>query len=454
MTKPLRFLKPQRFSAIFLIILSCFSFTTSYAQSIDLSDIYTLEEYEAFKNRKDVVEALGYFSYLENVTWNGIALEHAVIKDSEIFMKLPYAAKNNTINCINLLKSTYGNQLKIRNSWVSSYFSFENKNYKLKLSVNSTEENIDEKSGGELTISFKKQYAIPLAQISNVFDENPQTGSLYYVDINHHNTSYELLLNGIPIEKYTSRHRYLEENSILLNPFIIDGKPQNLSIKITAGEDENGKIPDTIAKDAYFKAVLSEKAAFSKEEISQQELCNYAEYVTDTIVEDGNTRYYSYLGTYHYGKKTLSCDYQFVPAINYAVTAWKNGQDLRKDKELKNNIKALYQELADAFKTHNEQKINDLLFQTYKETVMSSYNSEGRTEALWEKLLPFIHYAYKFNVADDFELVFSEDGKLVYAEPKDQSDMLRVIGKKIATGFNFYIYKDASTKQLKFIREK
>lgn len=439
-------------------ILCFFLTTTFYAQTFDLSGIHSLEEYQAFLKREDVATALGGLSYLENnVIWNKIALRHAIFDDSEMSLKLNSSVENNAIKCINFLKSTYGDKLSMRTGWIDTSYSFENKYYTLKLMVEDSVESINENSQGELTISFKQQYTIPLAQISNTLDENSKTGKLYFVEINHFNTDYELLLNGIPVTKYTGRHRYMEGSRVLLNPFILDEKPQQLSIKITPGEDENGNMPDAITKDSYFSASLIEEEpfTFTQKEISKEALCNYSEYVTDTIVENGQTRYSSYLGTYQYGRKSLSCDTVFVPVINYKAAGWKNGEDLRKEKELKNKINALYQELANAFKTKNEQKISDLLYQTYEETAVSCYNScDNRTETLWESWLPLIHHSYRYNVANDFDLVFSEDGKLVYAQPLNQSGMLRVIGKKKAIGFNFYIYKDASSHQLKFIREK
>jgi len=438
-----------------LSILCSFLCTVAFSQTFDLSDIHTLEEYNTFKNRKDVVEALGgFYHYLEDVTWNEIALGHVILYDSKMWIKLDYSVENNTIKCIDFLKSVYKDKLKISGGWSTSYFSYEDKNCNLKLTVDSSKESIDKESRGELTISFKEQYDVPLAQISNAFDENFRSGKLYYVDINHFGTDCELLLNGVLVAQYSSRQRRIEENSILLNPFIIDGNIQNLSIKITPGEDENGEIPETIRKNSYFTAKLVEKKPFAEDESELHTLCDYFEYVTDTIVEDGSSRYYSYPGTYQYGKKMLSCNHQFTPEINYNVTGWENGVDLRENKDLKNEITALYRELANAIESNNEKKVSDLLYQVYDETVSACYNSVGdRTETRWKEWLPFFRHAYKYDIADKFDLIFSQDGKLVYANSSGQQDMLRVIGKQIATGFSFYMYKDKSTKQLKFIRE-
>jgi hypothetical protein len=70
----------------------------------------------------------------------------------------------------------------------------------------------------------------------------------------------------------------------------------------------------------------------------------------------------------------------------------------------------------------------------------------------WEHWLDMFEYEHTLKIETDFDLSFSDDGKLVFATPNKQSDMLRAIGMKQAEGFTFYICEDNNTHQLKFIR--
>jgi hypothetical protein len=430
--------------------------TGVFAQTNDLSMINSLEEYETFKKQQEITESLDtYYKHMDDVVWNNFQMQDVYLKEMGILMTLDNTIKNNTIQCIDFLKSTYKDKLRIERNFFSTDYSFENKYYKINLEVEEEEKDINERTRGKIELTFKPLYDIPLSQISNSFDENPKTGKLYYVDVEYCNNGFDLFLNGVPVASQTGRYNYLEERRIPLNPYITDGNLQQITVKVTPGRDEEGNRFKTIIKDSRFRAFLVEELPGSEEEINKTEFCTYYEYVTDTITEDGDTHYYSYPGTYQYGGESLPGSYRFTPEIHYAVSAWKNGRDLRQDKDLKPRIIALYQQLADALKMKDEQKFSDLLYQTYYETVASTYNmQEERTEVLWQKnWLPIIHHSYRYTIDEDFDLLFSEDGKLVYANPLEQKDMLRAIGKRRTEGFTFYICEDAATKQLKFIRK-
>jgi hypothetical protein len=396
-------------------VILFFLFTANaFAQTLYLPEIRNLEEYEAFKNREEIAGRLERVVYIGNVVWNHIPIKYAYFYEKELRMDLDHTVENNAIQCIDWMKSTYQKQLIKEKDWFDTRYSFENNYYKIGLRIDSEEEKITEDSPGVITITFKTQYTNLLSQINNVLDENPQTGKLYYLHIECSNKSCELFLNSIPIAYHTGKYPYSRD--ILLNPFIIGGNPQVIGFQITPGDDENG----------YCEVSVLEKQSDS-----------------DVINET------------KYGAGSLSGSYPFIPDIHYEITGWKNATDLRKETELKSQIIALYQQLADAIQAKDENKFSELLYQTYYETAVSTYNmQEKRTEVLWEEnWLPILHHSYRYTIAEDFDLQFSSDGKLVYARPLQQKDMLRVIGKRIAEGFTFFIYKDAVTKQLKFVRQ-
>lgn len=88
-----------------------------------------------------------------------------------------------------------------------------------------------------------------------------------------------------------------------------------------------------------------------------------------------------------------------------------------------------------------------------QEDAISYYNQKpARFTDEWTKWMDMLETTNVIKIESDFDIDISEDGKLIYARPKTQKDMLRAIGKEKVTGFTHYIYMDQNTGELKFIR--
>lgn len=262
-----------------------------------------------------------------------------------------------------------------------------------------------------------------------------------------------IYINGSFIYNLLGENRFMEEEKYLLNEFILDNQnPVTIDLIIKPGYDEEGNKRETIIKESYITAVLRKENAHD-ELLSHVTIFDNEEYVTDTIVEEGNTRYYTYPGTSHYGMKEFKKQYNFIPEVSYNVEGWKNGKDLRNDLQLKQKIIQLYQKLAHIIESNDSKALNDFFYTLYKERAISSYNMKAPfSYEDWENFLFMMEYGYRYDVEQDFKIEYSQDGKLIYASPNKNKDMLRVIGKEYAEGFTFYMYEDATTNELKFIR--
>ncbi|MCH5717974.1 hypothetical protein [Niabella hibiscisoli] len=218
--------------------------------------------------------------------------------------------------------------------------------------------------------------------------------------------------------------------------------------------DENGQPYTSIQKRSFATAELK-KGIFKNgifDLIEAREVCKFKEYVTDTI-NDGDVRYSSYPGTYQYGGKQLTAAYDFVADVSYQTEGWSNGKDLRQDKNLRQKITALYEKLGKIIGARDAAALSAIMYATGKEKAEADYNQKtGATTDQWTLWMDMFKATNVVKIEKDFDVEISGDGKLIYAIPKNQKDMLRAIGKNTATGFTLYMYEDKNNNELKFIR--
>jgi hypothetical protein len=159
------------------------------------------------------------------------------------------------------------------------------------------------------------------------------------------------------------------------------------------------------------------------------------------------------LGTSQYGGKKLEAKTNFIADVSYNTKGWKDGNDLRNDKQLKEKIATLYQKLAVAIKNKDTATLSNLFLQMGEEQMVYEYGqTAGKLIDMWERWLMAFDNTNVLKVETDFDIEVSEDGKLICAMPNTQNHMLRAIGKKTAIGFTHFMYEDKATNELKFIR--
>ncbi len=437
----------------------CYCFLFAQTKPVDLSTISDKSSMAEFYNLMKAKDKSYYAAWkyvsLDSAIWNGLKMKDIFVYEDNMEMNVDKSVDYATQKLINYIESTYKYDVTKETRYSSTIYEVNTSNFRLELDVDVYEDDsIKKNTPSELKITYKTQYNQPYAKIENNVPKSPD-GKFYYIKFQSSNVCANFQLNGIDVNSHCGERRYINKEQINLNPYILNNKMSQIKITIKPGYDENNVQTPTIIKDSYFSATLCEGILKQGilECLKETPICNYMDYVTDTIInDDGDKRYYSYMGNPNYGTKTLSCNLDFNPDVSYTIQGWENGKDLRKDPNIKQKIIALYEKLGMIIKTKDEKALNDFMYQKGYEKSVSSYNSSSDSRDTWEEWMKMFEYAYNFNVEQDFQLEFSEDGKLVYASPNRQMDMLRVIGKQKAEGFTFFMYEDKNTNELKAIR--
>lgn len=424
-------------------------------QNIDFAKYNTLEKVSTFFNDKTNESdfAYGYYKTYENGFWNGIPVEDIVLRESSIEFKTPSTLKNSTKQICELLTKNHTNDLVIKKDWFETKYIINTEDYKLifKIDVDDDSE-ITDSTKANMNIEFKKFNNHPFAKISTKIKTNPE-GTDYYLDLDFFQVSPKIFLNGIPIYENIGKSRYMNEEKVYLNSYILNSKnPITLKFVIEPGDDNDGIRNKTILKESFFKAFLK-SIRVNNTNSREQAIYDNQEYVTDTIVENGETRYSSYPGTYNYGKKNLEFEFTFIPQVNFDVTGWSNGKDLRKEKDLEQKIKKFYADFGDLIINKDIDKITDLLYDKYFELYTSNYNSgEIKSYDDYDTWIETIDKSFKSVLANETKLFISNDGKLAYLQPIDKKSNLKAIGREYIRDIDFLFYMDEKTNQLKIIR--
>lgn len=432
----------------------------TYAQSLpDISDIHSLPSLKSrreqlINDKKDNFHTLHY-TQLDSALWQGIVVHDVVLYENSLEMKIKKGSTQGSRKAIRFLQSAYKGEVTEEGGWISRSYQVNNSTMGITLEMDiSKEDSVKSNTPSTLTIKFKPVYAEPYPNIATKLDKNPD-GIFYFLDMNYFNNNMEVWLNGVRIYNGEGQYQYVNERSINLNTYLLSKENANLKVVITPGLDENGKPFSTIQKRSYATATL-QKGIFKEGSftvLEEKPFCNYNEYVTDTIKENGNTRYSSFPGTCHYGSKKLESKHTFLADIRFNNKGWREGNDLRNDQQLKDKITALYEKLAHIISAKDTTALSQLFYEKGMELATAGYNQDAGTFTdQWTTWMDMFAYTNTVKVEKEFDLEISEDGKLVYAKPRTQTDMLRAVGKGKAEGFSFFMYEDKNNKKLKFIR--
>jgi len=431
-----------------------------YAQRTELG---TLKDHQSLKTfykekkqeEKDTYRALWRYIMIDSATWNSIPVKDISVFEDHIELTADEKKDFASARLLQHIRQQHKDAVSTEAGYSNTSYTVNNNDMKLKLKVEAVEDDsIGRHTASQLRIYFKEQYTQPLANISSNVPPDPQ-GKFYYLDLNTFNVNTEVWLNGINIYNLEGRYRYINNELPVLNRYLLGKEPVHLKVIIKPGYNEDGSRMSAITKEAYCMAKLCKGVLVqgTLQCLEEKPFCNFMEYVTDTTFEDGRELHYTYRGNTQYGKARLECSLDFTPDVAYRLEGWRNGSDLRTDTKLKERIIALYQRLADAIRNKDEVLLSQLLYRREEEIIKSTYNMLCTPSAdTWKAWMEMLGYTNSLKIEQDFGLAFSEDGKLVMAQPKSQPDMLRAIGKQKAEGFTLFMYEDKNTRELQFIR--
>jgi len=441
-----------------LFLCCCLLFYRTWGNAQQLQDLSTISDAPSlaawFKKAKEAQKAAGLYQaayryvFIDSALYRGLKVYEVTLYEQELKMTIGNDQAAGLQRLIGQARQQYGNALVQKESYSSMSFEARTADENFLLTVEAENETaIRKKTTARLERTFKQvaDYAYPRLSKTIQPDAN---GIFYYLETDTYNTNLQIHVNGIPVADKGS-------SALILNPFILSAADGlSVTILVNPGTDEMGMPEQVIGKRSYFAATLyaGTMQNGTLKPLKAYPLCEgYKGYVTDTLMEDGHEVHSSYMGNPKYGTSSITCTYQLQPKINYTLEGWRNGTDLRTETGLKEQVIALYEKLSRAILDKDAREFDDLLILQGKERATSTYNATpGQLVEDWEAWMELFAYTNITRIEKDFDLIFSNDGKLVYAVPKTQLHMLRAIGKNRAAGFSFYMYK--SGKELKFIR--
>ncbi|WP_349664418.1 hypothetical protein IZU89_05025 [Cellulophaga lytica] len=413
--------------SIYTILVSCDSVATpryDFAEVKSSSQTKALIAKMILENKEENIDSTSSFIdlTLKGMHYAGVPVKSALITDNYTLLT------TDTINTsakklLEVLEAEKGLTNQTNSYSDDVEFEWKDEIETKKLEVNFVNGKhlaaFGNKDYGKLTITYNPIYTIPLAKIHSkvkVFDTAPK----YVLNIKSYNSVFDISINDVSIATGT------DSDSFNLNNYITG---PNSSIKLTAKTEDKTikKEPNTYYRDPIFSIEIIDNS--TKEVIKK--------------IEEKSIR----------NNIPVNLKIDFNSTLPYYPEAWTNGTDLRKSKDLKEKVIALYTKLGKAILANDEQAINDLFYQKDFEVQQLDFDTNFETaRTKWEAYLTMLLNTYKYTLAKDFDIEFNAGGKLIYTYAKDKSDMIILTGKNYDDAFNHFLYQPKGTNELKIIR--
>ena len=309
---------------------------------------------------------------------------------------------------LNAIEGKNGLTIKYDNK---NIFTWEKENKDLKLQIELVNgknlAQLGDKDFATLKIDFKPVYNIPFTKIYKeiqTFKRQPD----YVLVSSDNNCVYEIIINDVKVVETHMLYR------LHLNTYITD---KVTAVKIIAKPASDGK--------AYYAATILDET--TDETIKE--------------IEGGDLE-----------GKTVVFEADFNSELPYYPKAWTNGVNLKKKKNIKEKVTALYDKLGKAILAKDEQVLNAMFYQQQYETQQLNYDIKFQTAIQKWELLLRLQRNLKYTISKNFDIEFSAQGKLIYTQPKDFDQMLLFNQERYRDDFNFYLYQPKGSKELKIIR--
>lgn len=403
-----------------------FSKAKSHTEIIALLEKIQLDNKDITINKNNLLNELE----VKGMHYAGVPIKKALISDHYTLLTtdtVNYSGKKllealEAENGITQLKTSYKSDINF--VWDKETKALD---YSLELVNGKHLALLGDKDKGELTITYKSTYAIPLANIHKKikkFEKQPnyklkieQGNGLGYC-----NCELTIIVNDIIITEENSRNKEFS-----LNDYITTN---TTSIKIIVKPVINS---DSERPKVFGRADMLSVSIYDTS--------------TDKIVLKAIEK------ASLIDKTSAEFKFEFQSYLPWYPDAWVNGVDLRNDKDLKQKIKAFYTKLGNAFLKKDKQLINDMFYQQHYEMQQLEYDTYyGTAKEQWEIFLKIQNKSYKYTIANAFDIEYNGNGKLIYVHPKDKSDMLIFTGKEYSNYMNYFLYQPKGSNELKIIR--
>ncbi|MCC9043807.1 hypothetical protein LNQ81_14095 [Myroides sp. M-43] len=437
-----------------VLILVMFFTSDIMAQSPTVLDKLTsLESYKKLYEANSFDHNNSYFKSNDKGLWNNVPVVDVYFYEDNFMCSNDTSVKNSTSQIVAYLEKTYPNNLTIENDYSEMFYNVATRDFTLEFKVRAkTKAAIDENTKGRMEIKFAKVVDNPIANLSEELKIN-KDGLTCKLKVECYNVVPTVLLDGIPILGKKKEDKYSSYETVILNKYILNPEtPINLSFVLTPGIDDKGNIMPKIPKNSYAKIGV-EYVNAKGDLIKKINLFNNEAYVTDTIVDNGRTRYSSYPGTNDYTKKDIRFNHQLEIPVDYKLTGWSNGKDLHKEKKVEERIRQFYTDYAALILSKDIKQITQLLYNSYLEKYTYNYNStEQKSYHDFDELEYMLENSLKVVTAKETKLHISSNGQLAYLEAIDKTSYLKTVGRSYLDNISFIFYIDKNTNELKIIR--
>lgn len=438
---------------VFLLLSTLLPAVLFGQSAVVLDQLTTLESYQKVYHANSFDHSNPYFRKNDKGRWNGFSVKEVYFNEDYFSCSLDVSKENAVNQFIAYLEQTYPTDLSVEQEYYERKYTVATRAFDLVFTVEVREDaDIQENTEAELIMKFSRVVNHPLANLSEELKTN-ENGITCFLQVSCYNVVPTILVDGIPILPKNKEDEYSTYGSIALNKYILNSDtPIDLAFLLTPGIDDEGKVMPKIPKNSY--ASFSIEYINGKGEVVQTiDLFNNRTYVTDTIVENGDTRYYSYPGSNDYTKKDIRFNHQLKAPVAYNVTGWTKGKDLRKEKNLEEQIKQFYRAYATLILDKNLNAMTQLLYDSFLEKYTYNYNNtELKSYHEYDNLEYMLERTFKVVTAEQTKLHISANGKLAYLEAVDKTAYLKAVGLDYIKNISFLFYIDNNTNELKIIR--
>jgi len=151
----------------------------------------------------------------------------------------------------------------------------------------------------------------------------------------------------------------------------------------------------------------------------------------------------------------------FEAKVPYNIQGWAGGIDLRKEnrEQLFKEVKGIYQQFLEAYQTKDIGKIATMIYDREKEVAQAFFyksDERGSYDRGWEKLTEEAEKIVTIKVAEDAELKFLAEGKVVtllIAKGKERDfPAIEAETEKSYVYYGLYLFRPSAGAPLKIIR--
>ncbi|EKB06324.1 hypothetical protein HMPREF9711_00696 [Myroides odoratimimus CCUG 3837] len=439
--------------SILLLFIFLFPSFIMAQSPVILDKITSLDSYKKLYETNTFDHNNSYFKSNDKGQWNNIPIKEVYFYEDYLMCSIDTSVKNTAKRLASYLEKTYPDNLMVEEDYSERIYKVATRDFTFVFTAKVKEgKEIVEDTRGELKISFNKVFDNPLANISDQLKVN-KNGLICQLQVECYNVVPAIFADGVPILSKNKKDRYSHYETVTLNKYILNPEASiDLSFIITPGIDDKGNIMTKIPKKSYAKMVL-EYVNAKGDIIKTVDVFNNEAYVTDTIVSDDGTRYSHYIGTEDYTKKDIRFNHQLTAPVDYKLTGWSKGKDLRKEKNLEQQIKQFYADYAALILSGDINKITSLLYDFYQEKYTYNYNSnELKSYDEYENLEFMLEQSFKVVTAQQTKLYISNNGQLAYLGAVDKTSYLKAVGLDYVKNISFLFYIDNNTNELKIVR--